>query len=534
MNDRVWNVGYVARPRGLPPVELGVGAGAEVRCGERPPGTPVSPAWSTPLSDAGSPLALAIGENTVWSRGGLGPWNDATHAADPTVLSLVSALHPPVLRFPGGTRAMRYHFAEAIGPLASRVPQCDSFSGTTDATGYGVDEFMTIAESLGAKVTLVTPWVDGSPQESAAFVAYVNADPSSTVAIGVDAAGTDWGTAGSWGAKREANGHSAAYGVKFVEIGNETYSGLPVGPTTSCGRPSQFVQDERWVNGKAIPTTAKDYAAQLALTGALLRQIDPTIQIGAPVPALYDGVSDASQALGDQDSAANDSDPWSPRLLSDAAGAFDFFVIHPYDFTVSGDNLQLGEAMRKVITDLRALAPTKGVGVTEFGFLEDGDTVMNAIVSADVARIALEEGALVVTRHLLLEDDLTEPFASCSLIGGAEHRLSPAYGVEAALAGVVPGAARVVVSPPDPDVVLLPLVERDGSLALVALDRRDPPDGGPCSRWRCRQARGARPRRRWPRRRSTRRAGPLPTAGQARSRAASSWSSPPTGSPCRA
>jgi len=88
-----------------------------------------------------------------------------------------------------GTRAMRYHFADAIGPAAARKPQCDPFTGALDATTYGLDEFLAIAEGLGAAVTLVAPWVDGTPEEAAALVAYVNAPAGSTVPLGVDAFG---------------------------------------------------------------------------------------------------------------------------------------------------------------------------------------------------------------------------------------------------------------------------------------------------------------------------------------------------------
>jgi hypothetical protein len=230
------------------------------------------------------------------------------------------------------------------------------------------------------------------------------------------------------------------------------------------------------VNGVAIPTTAKDYAAQLALTGALIRGVDPTIKIGAPVPATYDGVSDAAQSLGDVDSEMNDGDPWSPRLLSDAASAFDFFVLHPYDFTTSDARLELAEDTRKAIHDLRALAPSKGIGITEFGFLLNGDTDLDAIVSADMVRVALEEDVLLVTRHVLIEDDLTEAFATNALIGGASHRLSPAYAVDAALATVVPGATLVpIAAQPAADVVVLALAGSDGSIGVVAIDRRDNP-----------------------------------------------------------
>jgi hypothetical protein len=237
------------------------------------------------------------------------------------------------------------------------------------------------------------------------------------------------------------------------------------------------VQDQRWVNGIAIPTTAKDYAAQLALTATLVRGVDPTILIGAPVPVTFDGVSDAATALGDVDTAMNDADPWSPRLLSDAASAFDFFVLHPYGFTTSLSDLELAEYARKAIHDLRALAPSKGIGITEFGFLLEGDTMQDAIVSADFVRMAWEEGVDLVTRHVLIDDDLSEPFATNALIGGPSNRLSPAYSVEAALATIVPGAERVNVVQPETDVVLLTLREADGSIAIVALDRRANPTG---------------------------------------------------------
>src|SRR5262249_8409207 len=168
-------------------------------------------------------------------------------APNAQTMALVADLHPGVLRFPGGTRAMRYHFAEAIGPAAGRTPQCDPFTGATDATHYGLDEFLRVAEQAGAQVTLVAPWVHGTPEEAAARAAYVNADASASVPIGVDANGKDWSTAGSWAARRAQNGHAAPYGIKVLEIGNEQYHDLAVGPAVSCGRMGAFRQDERWI-----------------------------------------------------------------------------------------------------------------------------------------------------------------------------------------------------------------------------------------------------------------------------------------------
>lgn len=428
----------------------------------------VNPAWSSPAAPFSR---LVLGHNTVWSRGGLGLWDDAAHAPSAPVLALVRDLHPGILRFPGGTRAMRYHFAEAIGPLGARVPQCDSFLGTADATSYGLDEFLSVASAVSAEVTLVAPWVDGSPQETAALVAYVNGDASSSVHIGMDANATDWGTAGEWAQRRGANGHPAPYGVRFIEIGNEQYLDLAVGPLTSCGRPSQFKQDERWVSGNAIPTTAADYAAQVVATARLVRAIDPTIRIGASAYSSFDGVSDASKESGDVDHKLGSADGWNARLVTSAADAFDFFILHPYDLTASDNRLRLAERLRKSVRDLRALAPGKGIAVTEFGFLGGGDTLMNAIVTADVARVAIEENLVMSLRHILVEDDASGLFANAAAILGPDHARTPAYEVMQAMATTLSGH-HVPTKEPAPDIEALVTRDAAGAIALVILDRR--------------------------------------------------------------
>ena len=434
----------------------------------------LSPLWS----DAGKPFTRrALGHNAVWSRGGLGLWDESRGAPRADVLSLVKALSPAVLRFPGGTRAMRYHFDEAIGPKAARRPQCDPFKGTTDATGYGLDEFLPLARQLAAEVTLVAPWVDGTPEETAALIAYVNADASSTVSIGVDANGKDWGTAGQWGALRATNGHAEPWGVGFLEIGNEPYLDLRAGPTSgSCGRAGQFKQDERWVMGAAIPTTARDHAAQVGKTGALVHAIDPKIMIGASAYSSFDGTSDAAKEIGELDRKLGTAEAWNGRLVIDAGKGFDFFVLHPYDFSGNDSRLHLAERLRKTVRDLRALAPDKGIAITEFGFLLGGDTLLNAVVSADFVRVATEEQLVMSLRHILIEDDATGPFANSAAILGPGHETQPGYHVMRLLASALQ-TTSVPASLPIDDVVAL--ATRDatgGTLGLALIDRR--PDTG--------------------------------------------------------
>src|SRR6185312_342330 len=98
--------------------------------------------WDQPLATVSPRL---LGHNAVWSRGGLGIWDETSHAVRPDVDALVTDLRPGVLRFPGGTRAMAYHFDETIGPYADRKPQCDTFTGQLDATSWGMDEALRYA-----------------------------------------------------------------------------------------------------------------------------------------------------------------------------------------------------------------------------------------------------------------------------------------------------------------------------------------------------------------------------------------------------
>ena len=400
-------------------------------------------ALAPPWTSAGVTIARDVfGHNTVWSQGGLGIWNDATNMPNGDALAAISPLSPRLLRFPGGTRAMRYHFAQAIGD--TRTPECDPFRGVTDDTHYGPDEFLRIADGLGADVSWVAPWVDGSPDESAALAQFLAPHPS----------------------------------VKFLEIGNEPYLGLPTGPVSdSCGRPSQFVQDERWVGDMRIPTTAADYAAQLALTAPKVRAANPSLLIGAPATSQYDGTSDAMDAVGDVD-AQLAHDPWNRRLLSDAHDAFDFFVLHPYDFTVDDDaRMRLAERARKTVRDLRAAAPDKQVAITEYGFLFGGGTLHNAIVTADMTRMAIEEQLPLLVRHILIETEMG-PFADSAAIGQG-LALSPAYDALQLLS-----MFQDAVAFPTPDLasdgtlVALPARKPDGSALVLLIDRRVD-DGAP-------------------------------------------------------
>jgi hypothetical protein len=187
-------------------------------------------------------------------------------------------------------------------------------------------------------------------------------------------------------------------------------------------------------------------------------------------------------AVGDVDAANGSGDAWNARLLSDAPAAFDFFVLHPYDFTVDDDaRIRLAERARKTVRDLRATAPDKQVAITEYGFLFNGGTLLNAIVTADMTRMAIEEQLLLCVRHILIETDPTGPFADSAAIGPS-LALEPGYLASSLVRRLQPIA--LVASPPNASLVddgsLVALPTRDAAtqhLAVLFVDRRV--DDGP-------------------------------------------------------
>jgi hypothetical protein len=438
-------------------------------CTSSDPRVPLAVHWDQPIGTVGPQL---LGHNAVWSRGGLGIWDDSAHAVRADVDALVTALRPGVLRFPGGSRAMLYHFDETIGPYAARKPQCDTFTGALDATTWGMDEALQYAEQRGAVVTLVTPWGDGTPERAAAMVAYANATMSSTFVIGVDANGRDWGTAADWAARRAANGHATPYGVPFVEIGNEQYLNLHPG-TNVCGTDHAFTQAERLENGVYIPSTVRDVAQQISKTARLIKQVDPAIRVGAPALTDVLGIQmDPATAVSEVDQNLATGDAWNPTLLALAGADFDFFVLHIYDFGTTPDRVRLADKLGDAIDALHALGATQAFAVTEFGTLFDGDTQLNALISADFVRVAAERGVLANLRHILIEDQPSGLFATSAAILGDTHLQTPGYHAMAALADALQPVA-VGATSPQPQVEVL--ATRDAAtqaLGIAVIDRR--------------------------------------------------------------
>ena len=180
----------------------------------------------------------------------------------------------------------------------------------------------------------------GVPQEAAAWVAYANGDPASTIVIGLDNTGHDWQTVGYWASLRAARkmptddgnnflriSHPAPIGVKYWEIGNEVYGNgyyhgncgweadlrVPYPPnkgTTCTGR-----KDNAALSPTVYGMAVKQYAAAM-------KAVDPTIKIGAVL-------------VGN-----NEYPDWNAKVLAAACPSFDIAILHWY-----GGNVGTGHSV---------------------------------------------------------------------------------------------------------------------------------------------------------------------------------------------
>jgi alpha-L-arabinofuranosidase len=184
-------------------------------------------------SDTSARLVLCLtNAGTVWlDEVSLFPratFHSRTNGLRLDLANKLADLHPAFLRYPGGnfieswnvTNAVRWK--KTIGDLAQRPGHNNDSWGYWSTDGYGLDEFFRQCEDMGMEplyginaglmlgydgsanntvpLDQMGPWV----QDALDLIEYANGDTNTT-----------------WGAVRVANGHSAPYNLKYLEIGNE-------------------------------------------------------------------------------------------------------------------------------------------------------------------------------------------------------------------------------------------------------------------------------------------------------------------------
>jgi alpha-L-arabinofuranosidase len=137
----------------------------------------------------------------------------------------LAALKPAIFRVPGGnylegnTDATHFEWSNTIGPVADRPGHYNSAWGYWSTDGMGLDEYLQMAEEVGAQPILAVfagYTLNGSSDTGAALTNDVT-DAVNEIHYVLDPVTT------SWGAERAANGHPAPYNVSQVEVGNEDF-----------------------------------------------------------------------------------------------------------------------------------------------------------------------------------------------------------------------------------------------------------------------------------------------------------------------
>ena len=253
-----------------------------------------------------------FGVNTAIWDGYLGSAN---------TVSLMTAAGMGVFRFPGGS---------ASDDLYDWTVQQYGGQSTTPTFGALID-------ATGAQAVITTNYGSGSSQMAAAWVAYCNATTSSTVTIGLDPAGRDWKTAAYWAALRGATplgtddgmnflrvNHAAPYRFHQWEIGNEVYGTWEYDTHAK----------------KNDPVT---YAGVAKTMAALMKQVDPTIQVGVVATPSTDDWGYAAEAVTDPVTGVSHSG-WTPELFATLHSINytpDFVILHNYPG--GGDSILLQE-----------------------------------------------------------------------------------------------------------------------------------------------------------------------------------------------
>ncbi len=149
-----------------------------------------------------------------------------TGQLDPRVVAILKRWRVPVIRWPGGGDIRRIDWRDMIDNVPGRKggrPVFDVSDKHPPLTNlFGVDEFLRLCEELGAEPLLPVNFGTGLSREqsledaarlAAGLVAYCNAPVGAKLPAGMP----------DWPAIRARNGHPKPYGVRYFQIGNETW-----------------------------------------------------------------------------------------------------------------------------------------------------------------------------------------------------------------------------------------------------------------------------------------------------------------------
>ncbi len=264
-------------------------------------------------------------------------WDSQMNA--PQVQGLLKQAGVEMLRYPGGSYGDEYNW------------QDNTVTGGYVAPGTDFDSFMGTVQKIGAQPILIANYGTGTPQEAAGWVQYANV--------------------------------TKGYGVKYWEIGNETYGNGYYGTD--------------WEADNHASKSPATYASNLIQYADAMRAVDPTIKIGA-VLTLPGNWPDSVVASGD-------SGDWNQTVLSAAGSSIDFVIVHLYPPGSAGAAVltapeQVAGELAQLRQEIDQYAGPNGpriqIAMTETDSNNFMDTQPGALYAADTYLTSLENGVFTV------------------------------------------------------------------------------------------------------------------------------------------
>ncbi len=191
--------------------------------------------------------------------------------------------------------AQTLQMVQAAGLSSFRFPNGDPDSfhfnqGPDWSTQPTAAEVATLVDAVGATGLMTVDYGSGSPQEAAAFMAYLDGSPSDTTTIGMGEqwdtnsstwVQVNWQTVGYWATLRAsqplatddglnflAAGQVASFGINYFEVGNQAYQNFNGTDHHGTGGDPGAAYD---------PTTYANFVMQFA---SLAHEINPNALIG--------------------------------------------------------------------------------------------------------------------------------------------------------------------------------------------------------------------------------------------------------------
>jgi len=240
------------------------------------------------------------------SRGILMPWTLGVnslvsdgHLTGSDVIPLLRAAGITTFRYPGGRIADTFHWSMHSPSNWQGLGHPNI--GYAPASNLG--SLLRFMEQVGTAVFTVNYGSNlrgtggGEPAEAAAWVAYVNGDPSDTKSIGTDSAGNDWQTVGFWASMRASpplatdDGknflriqHPASFQIHFWEVGNQVfqngyYGGEGLEEDAHVPYPEKAADNER-SRRKNPALSPAAYAKNFLEFARAMKAVDPKIHLG--------------------------------------------------------------------------------------------------------------------------------------------------------------------------------------------------------------------------------------------------------------